>query len=71
MLKLRSTSRKEWPLTWAFLRQGVRFNGSSIDSTKLLSVSRFEPDFLTRCFPHQIQLTFGRRTRRANLYSYQ
>jgi hypothetical protein len=51
-------------LTWGFPNQGVKISSASVKLQWLLRYPRSEPFYVTWSLPHQIKLTFGRRSRR-------
>jgi hypothetical protein len=51
-------------LTWGFLNQGVKISSASVKLQWLFRYPRSEPFYVTWSLPHQIKLTFGRRSRR-------
>jgi hypothetical protein len=51
-------------LTWGFPSQRVKISSASVKLQWLFRYPRSEPFYVTWSLPHQIKLTFGRRSRR-------
>ena len=51
-------------LTWGFPSQGVKISSASVKLQWLFRYPRSELFYVTWSLPHQIKLTFGRRSRR-------
>jgi hypothetical protein len=49
-------------LTWGFPSQRVKISSASVKLQWLFRYPRSEPFYVTWSLPHQIKLTFGRRS---------